>query len=278
MVTFFVSGNRLTGDITSSIQFLHLDNNNFIGRLEMTRPSEILIQNNYIFDIFVNDLTVLTACNISSNALLGNPFVASLTMCSQTGLFSRMLTSFSTSLSVKTTKSTILSETTKKSLSKSKITTSSSRTPTQSIITVIFTTSSQSETSTVTIQTIEQSILRTTPQKILQTTKNIAIDSLNSQSKSKTSSRLNSVSLELKAWSHDATVILFWDNLSTIQVVMKLARLCVDLGVLYQKISIESMEKNNQNMSTLNPITNRKALINCIYLFFYNPLTIFIFH
>ena len=61
----------------------------FTGTLRLNRPSQIFIYNNWITDIVIQDTSAIhpAYCDISNNPLLGNPNIARLTMCTQTGLY-----------------------------------------------------------------------------------------------------------------------------------------------------------------------------------------------
>ena len=96
LLIFQVNGNRMSGDVPllpSTLRYLVLgfsgySGNHFTGTIRITKPYDIHINNNWITDIIIQDISAFTVCDLSNNPLLGNPSIASLTMCTKTGLYS----------------------------------------------------------------------------------------------------------------------------------------------------------------------------------------------
>ena len=61
--------------------------NHFSGVLRLNRPTTIVAAGNYITDVFIQDFSALTFCDLSNNPLLGNTNIVNLTMCTMTGLY-----------------------------------------------------------------------------------------------------------------------------------------------------------------------------------------------
>ena len=77
--------------------------NKYSGTLILKKPTEFYMYNNLITNVTVMDTSVLTTCDISGNPLLGSPSIATLTMCTQNGLYSASLLPYTISSKVKTT-------------------------------------------------------------------------------------------------------------------------------------------------------------------------------
>ena len=119
MLYFYVGDNRMTGTIPANLPngliYLELDTNNFhgdlpdfplsltalalgyvqspknrfSGTLRLNKPNYLFIIDNFITDIIIQDISLLTAnCDISRNPLLGNPRISNLTGCTKVGLYS----------------------------------------------------------------------------------------------------------------------------------------------------------------------------------------------
>ena len=100
LIALQLDGNKMSGNLPSlpsTIQILSLGypgwlGNHFSGTLRLNRPTELYIYDNWITDVVLQDSTALTSyCDLSKNPLLGNPNIAGLTMCTQTGLYSAAL-------------------------------------------------------------------------------------------------------------------------------------------------------------------------------------------
>ena len=125
-----VDSNLLTGDLpvfSSSVLDVDLSTNKFTGTLTMNKPTSIVIDGNWIADIVISNITILTACVLSNNALLGNPRVTPLiAKCSINGLFSALVTTYkSTTATSKIVSSTTIGKTVTSTLLKSISTVSS---------------------------------------------------------------------------------------------------------------------------------------------------------
>ena len=100
LTTLHVNSNSLTGELplfSSKVQVLWLGYNNdnpknrFTGKLVLNAPTEFGINFNWITDVNITNVSLLTTCEISNSPLLGNPNIGSLTICAQTGLYSPSL-------------------------------------------------------------------------------------------------------------------------------------------------------------------------------------------
>ena len=99
LISLSLHGNQMSGDLPlfpSTLQVLYLGypgtaGNNFTGTLRLFKPSELYINDNWITSVVIQDLSVLYQCDLSNNPLLGNPNIASLTMCTKNGLYSAAL-------------------------------------------------------------------------------------------------------------------------------------------------------------------------------------------
>ena len=93
--TLYLHGNRMTGDLPSfpsTIRYFALKSGNrFSGSLRLSRPLQVWINDNWITDVFINDSSVLTDCDLSNNPLLGSFNIVNLTMCNKNGLYSASL-------------------------------------------------------------------------------------------------------------------------------------------------------------------------------------------
>ena len=95
----FVDGNQMTGDVPQlpatltnlGLGYIGYSGNHFTGSVVLNRPVEVFINNNWITDVVVYDTSQLSYCDLSNNALLGNPDIANLTMCTQNSLYSANL-------------------------------------------------------------------------------------------------------------------------------------------------------------------------------------------
>ena len=91
-----LAGNFITGNVPlfpTTLQFLQLGypgypGNRLAGTLVVNKPMNLYINDNWITDIVITDISQLTLCDISNNPLLGNSNIAELTMCTQMGLYS----------------------------------------------------------------------------------------------------------------------------------------------------------------------------------------------
>ena len=92
-----IRGNKMTGDLPSfpfTLQYLYFQysgysDNHFTGSLVINTPILISLNNNWITNVLVSDLSQLTTyCDISNNPLLGNLNLINLTMCNTNGLYS----------------------------------------------------------------------------------------------------------------------------------------------------------------------------------------------
>ena len=97
---YFVTGNQLSGDLKpfpTNLEFLQIAGNRFTGKLQVSKPKQLLAYNNLITDVFVGDSSLLTIvdCNLDNNPMYGNTNLTALSMCSQRGMFS--LSNFLTS-------------------------------------------------------------------------------------------------------------------------------------------------------------------------------------
>ena len=99
-----LNGLLCTGSVglfPSTLQYLYLGwsqdtpgtYNKFSGSLVLNTQSlvELRINYNLFTNIIISDTSVLSGCDLSYNPLLGNPNIAKLTMCTQTGLYSASL-------------------------------------------------------------------------------------------------------------------------------------------------------------------------------------------
>ena len=97
LINLKIEGNLLSGDLPTmpvTIHFLVLGTsaspgNHFSGTIILNQPRWIIINGNWITDIFIQDISRIdaTKCDFSSNPLLGNAHLTNLTMCSQNGLY-----------------------------------------------------------------------------------------------------------------------------------------------------------------------------------------------
>ena len=76
--------------------------NKFTGKLELQQPADFSVADMFINDIIVHNTSFLTNCDISNNPLLGNSNILNLTVCTQNGLFTPSIASF-TSIASKLT-------------------------------------------------------------------------------------------------------------------------------------------------------------------------------
>ena len=92
-----IHDNLLTGDVPtlpSTITDLMLGDpggylgNHLSGTVALLKPTFVTINDNWIVDIIIQDTSVLTTCDLSNNPLLGNPRIATLTMCTKNALYS----------------------------------------------------------------------------------------------------------------------------------------------------------------------------------------------
>ena len=93
---FAVDGNDFTGEVPlfpSSLLVLALGHpdssgNLLSGSVRLHQPERLFINEQLITDVEIQDASVITECDLSGNPLLGNPNIATLTMCDMTGLYS----------------------------------------------------------------------------------------------------------------------------------------------------------------------------------------------
>ena len=101
LIKLWVCINKFTGDVPTfpdSLQYLYLGypglpGTHFTGSVKLNRPKELFLNDNWISDLSIQNSTALLPgnCDISNNALLGNPNIASLTMCVKNGLYNPSL-------------------------------------------------------------------------------------------------------------------------------------------------------------------------------------------
>jgi len=115
----YINSNLLTGDVPSlpnSLTNVYLGypgipGNRFTGIVALYQPQYLYLNDNWITDVVVTDTSQLTnGCDLSNNPLLGNPDIASLTMCTQTGLYSTTIPANRKTtklISLKTTKTSL---------------------------------------------------------------------------------------------------------------------------------------------------------------------------
>ena len=99
--TLEVDGNSLGGDLPAfPLSLLRLDlgdytptdsPNHFTGTLSLFRPITVKINNNWITDVIISDISSLSSCAMMNNPLLGNPNLIPLTMCDTDGIYSPSL-------------------------------------------------------------------------------------------------------------------------------------------------------------------------------------------
>ena len=111
-----LEGNMMTGDVPSlpsALQYLRLGwpgfpGNHFTGTVSLNQPKWLLLNYNWITELIVNDasLIVNTKCDLSDNPLLGSPNIGTLSMCTQSNLYSAALLpkTISTTSKITTTK------------------------------------------------------------------------------------------------------------------------------------------------------------------------------
>ena len=105
--TLHLDYNFFIGDLpsfsNSAIDF-DLSFNQFTGTLSLNKPTGVRILNNWIADVIIADTAALVLCDLSNNALLGNPRIDGLTFCTKNGLFNPVVTmTKSTVNTIKTT-------------------------------------------------------------------------------------------------------------------------------------------------------------------------------
>ena len=61
--------------------------NRFSGTLVLNKPTQVYINYNLITDVVIQNISVLTACDLSNNPLLGNTNIVKLSMCDKYKLF-----------------------------------------------------------------------------------------------------------------------------------------------------------------------------------------------
>ena len=97
--------NQLSGELPlfpSTILYLRLGfpgypGNRLSGTLRLNRPIQFYINDNLINDVVIQDTSQLTEfCDLSNNPLLGNPSIATLSICTSYGLYSVYATASST--------------------------------------------------------------------------------------------------------------------------------------------------------------------------------------
>ena len=98
-----LDGNQLSGDVPSfpsTLEHLRLGypgypGNHFTGTVRLNRPVDVMINYNWITDFVIQDTSALGVgvdmCDLSYNPLLGNTNIASLALCTKTGLYSAAL-------------------------------------------------------------------------------------------------------------------------------------------------------------------------------------------
>ena len=96
LVKIHLDSNYLYGDISnipSEVKILNLGypgrqiHSHFTGKLVLNKPTNVLLNDNWITDINILNSSFLTSCDISNNPLLGNPNIVNLTMCIQNHLY-----------------------------------------------------------------------------------------------------------------------------------------------------------------------------------------------
>ena len=95
LVWLFTYENQLFGELqifSLTLQFIHLgypgtNGNHFTGTLYLNKPFEFLINDNWITDVVIRDMSLISRCDLSNNPLLGNPNIVNLTICTQSGLY-----------------------------------------------------------------------------------------------------------------------------------------------------------------------------------------------
>eukprot|EP00835_Amoeboradix_gromovi_P003412 NODE_224_length_13912_cov_0.116604.p2 type:complete len:361 gc:universal NODE_224_length_13912_cov_0.116604:2247-3329(+) len=98
LIELILNGNKMSGDVPrlpKSLISINLGfpkqngiiKPHFTGVIELYRPIDVRINNNYITDIIIQDTSHLKQCDLSQNPLLGNPNIALLKMCIMTGLY-----------------------------------------------------------------------------------------------------------------------------------------------------------------------------------------------
>ena len=106
-----IDSNILGGHLPSfpgNIEEVYLSHNQFIGQLSLNRPIFFSIDYNWVTNVIISDTSRLSYCDLSNAPLLGNPNIASLTVCTKNNLYSPSLlpntqTTLRTSLPPKTT-------------------------------------------------------------------------------------------------------------------------------------------------------------------------------
>ena len=96
LIECYLDGNQMSGDLPifpSALRYLHLGwngypGNHFSGTLELNRPIQLSIFDNWISDVVIQDISALAQCDLSKNPLLGNPNIAGLVICTKNGLYS----------------------------------------------------------------------------------------------------------------------------------------------------------------------------------------------
>ena len=89
--------------------FPGIPGNHFTGSVILKKPSWVYINDNWITDIIIQDISVLYGCELRNNPLLGNPNLTPLTMCTKTELYSANLlpiTMFTRTTTLKVTTTT----------------------------------------------------------------------------------------------------------------------------------------------------------------------------
>ena len=87
--------NLLTGDIPnipSGVMYIGLARIHFTGKLSLNVPRRIYIDDNWITEIFVQDIRQIESrhCIFSNNPLLGHPSLILLSMCTQICIYMRL--------------------------------------------------------------------------------------------------------------------------------------------------------------------------------------------
>ena len=88
----YLDTNKLSGDMPNlPATLLNLEiygGNRFSGTINLNRPNEVVINDNWITDLIISDSSLLNSCDLTNTPLLGNPRIVGLTICTKNGLYS----------------------------------------------------------------------------------------------------------------------------------------------------------------------------------------------
>ena len=114
LIRLDLAGNSHTGDVPplpDTLTELRLgwpgnSGNHFTGSIRLNQPLDLMINDNWLTDIIIQDVSKLTSdkCDLSNNPLLGNPNIAGMN-CSKNALYSASLLPNTNTLSSSVSKS-----------------------------------------------------------------------------------------------------------------------------------------------------------------------------